>query len=85
MFPAIPGGSFIIAQGRADAGNLIGGHAGPDASAIDHDAASDGARSDQLADLERQVGIVGGLFLIDAHVEMCIRDSSPIARLAARL
>ena len=44
VFAAIASGSFIIAQGRANARNLVRRHAGADARAIDNHAARGAAR-----------------------------------------
>ena len=68
VFPAISGGSFIIAQGRADARNLVGRHGRSDTRAIDQYAPRGGAGSDEVGHQNGDVGIVGRLRVLHAHI-----------------
>ena len=68
MFPAISSGSFIIAQGRADAWKFIGHDGRADARSVDNHATRRLAPCDSFCHLTRDVGIVGRLLFVDAYV-----------------
>ena len=68
MFPAIAGGSSIIAQGGADARHFVGGDGGADARAIDDDAARGFSVGDDFGHSGRDVGIVDWRFSVGADV-----------------
>ena len=68
MFPAISGGSFIIAQGRPDARHLVRRHGRTDTCTVDQNAAGSRARNHQVGDFHSDIGIVGRLAVVNAHV-----------------
>ena len=68
MFAAVSGGSFIIAQGRPDARDLVRRHGRTDTCAIDQNAARGRAGSHQVGDFDGDIGIVGRLPVVDSDV-----------------
>ena len=68
MFPAVSSGSFIIAQGCADAGKFVGDDGGADARAVDNNPANRLAPCDHFGDLTCDVRVIGRLLLMHANV-----------------
>ena len=68
VFPAISGGSFIIAQGRPDARHLVRRHGRTDTRAIDQNTARGRPGSHQVGHFDGDIGIVGILAIVDSHV-----------------
>jgi hypothetical protein len=69
VLDALVGGVSVRAHAGADAADFVGGDAGADAAAADEYAAFGAAVEDGLADGFREVGVVGGVFVVGADVE----------------
>src|SRR5579884_691584 len=75
----------VVADRRADAGDLARRHRGADAGAADEDAALGVARADRLADLARLVRVVDAhARIVRAEVEDFVRVEGLHHRLAQR-
>lgn len=68
VFAGVAGGGAVVAEGGANAGELVGGHGGADAGAVDHDPEGGLALGYGQGDLFGEIGIVGRLFGMDADV-----------------
>ncbi len=68
MFPAISSGSFIIAQGRADARKFVGDDGGADARSVDNYAARRIASCDNFGHLAGDVGVIGRFLLVNSDI-----------------
>jgi len=69
VLAAVAGGSYVVAEGGADTRDLIRGHAGADARAVNDYSSRGLAAGNALRHGDGDVGIVGWYFFVDTDVD----------------